>query len=489
MEKIKNTIVKPPLKIIKVENIGGRYPLGSAYRQADPVDLSEYGYVEKEYVISGLANVYLWPKEEDRPLIRVKDAPYTSRFLIRKPSSADRFSGVVALENFNNSKTIDFAPCAWGLCWEHILESGDAWVGYDVQHAGFRTLKEYDPERYAGIDFGFPNPVPPEERGPLGWHVLREELPKHGMTYTLELPDDFEKGLMFDMSFQIAALMKRCMPGDPLHGYKIKKVCGAAVADFNLYIAGFHPYMTIDGENPVFDGYLKYMSGSGGEISREADMWWHDDERSMRYCSVPVIKIETAGDMRNVLPHPSWACLRRMQDGDEPGRQMRWYELAGVALRFCFRNDWLPYACKEDYEKLGARQTARDDFEFENQTARHIIAGAYRNLKDWMLKGIAPPRAPVIEMAGEYPDVDFVLDEFGNHIGGVRSPYVDVPIASFSDDGSVVMFSREKRNELYGSKENYVRKVAQAAQRMVKERWILPAGAVSIIEQAENIAW
>lgn len=55
---------------------------------------------------------------------------------------------------------------------------------------------------------------------------------------------------------------------------------------------------------------------------------------------------------------------------------------------------------------------------------RHIYAGAYHNLKLWILQGILPPKADVIQLTGEYPKMDFVVDEHGNHIGGVRHPYM-----------------------------------------------------------------
>ena len=38
------------------------YPFGAADHQLVPQDLAKSGYVEEEYLVSGLANVYDWPQ-------------------------------------------------------------------------------------------------------------------------------------------------------------------------------------------------------------------------------------------------------------------------------------------------------------------------------------------------------------------------------------------------------------------------------------------
>lgn len=88
-----------------------------------------------------------------------------------------------------------------------------------------------------------------------------------------------------------------------------------------------------------------------------------------------------------------------------------------------------------------------------------------------------------LELHGEYPNVEFDLDSNGNHIGGVRSSYVDVPVASYLDDGRVEMFSPEKLDALYGTPEAYAAKVDEYLAQMVSDRWLLPRGAQQISNQ------
>ena len=492
MKQISRMTVLPPEHIIRLPYSPAHPPLGSCLRQRNPDNLESMGYVEEEYIISGFSNVYLWPESESRPVVRVSGAPYTTRILVRKPSSPDSFSGVVCMENFNNSNRIDMSKVGWTICKDVIVQNGDAWVGYDVQKVGFRTLSEFDPDRYAPYHLAFNNPLPKEERGPLGWHVLREAFAKKGITPALEVPDDFEKGLMFDMSYQLAVLLRRCAPGDPLEGYSVKAVCGAAVADFNLYVAGFDPYFRRSDGGPVFDGYLKVMAGAGGEISREADAWQSDDPRSMVPAEVPFIKIETAGDMRDILPHPSMACKRRMQDLDLPDRKVCWYELAGIAVTFTERRDQDVRPCDDDLRWL--KLPPLDPWPpcpYIPYAGIRLIEGAYANLRLWILNGVAPPHMKEPLHLEEKADgsVSFLLDSWGNHIGGVRSPYVDVPVASYSDDGSVKLLSPSLLTSLYTSPAEYARRVEEAAFRMLSERWILPAGVRQIVCQARTFRW
>ena len=133
--------VFPPREVIKLPIPEGYHPLSSAYLQEKPTDLAAYGYVEEEYIIRSAGNIYLWPKEKSRPVIRAADAPFCSRFLLRKPADPGKFSGVVVFEAFNNGGRISHPTCLWPSANEYLMESGDAWIGVEVQYLGFASLK------------------------------------------------------------------------------------------------------------------------------------------------------------------------------------------------------------------------------------------------------------------------------------------------------------------------------------------------------------
>src|SRR5439155_609024 len=71
------------------------YPFGAADHTLVPQDLKSLGYVEEEFLITGIANVYDWA-ELGPASVRVSNAPYTTRVLVRRPISRSKFSGNVA---------------------------------------------------------------------------------------------------------------------------------------------------------------------------------------------------------------------------------------------------------------------------------------------------------------------------------------------------------------------------------------------------------
>ena len=119
---------------------------------------------------------------------------------------------------------------------------------------------------------------------------------------------------------------------------------------------------------------------------------------------------------------------------------------------------------------------------------------ALHHLLEWVDKGISPPRADrvLIDRNTDNDGSLMVLDEHGNPAGGIRNPYVDVPVAKYTAQnvltatakpGSEIMcrlsvwetpFSKAKLTDLYGSKENYVRLVEQNLDKQEAMGWSLP---------------
>jgi hypothetical protein len=64
-------------------------------------DLAPDDYVEEEYLVSGAANIYRYTNDAAQsPEVEVDtaDEPYTTRILLRRPASPDRFNGTVFVE-------------------------------------------------------------------------------------------------------------------------------------------------------------------------------------------------------------------------------------------------------------------------------------------------------------------------------------------------------------------------------------------------------
>lgn len=473
------------------------YPLNMACRQTDPIDLGKYGYVEEEYLVSGPANVYAWKGTSGRPRIRSSNCPYCTRIIVRKPASASSFSGSVMVEMMHGGCKIDNPSIGWGTSFEHILESGDAYVGISVAGTTFKALKEFDSARYAALEMK--NPLPPEERGPYGNMASSPDQLESAKGGVMEDDPGREKGLDMDMVSQVAAMIKRGKKGTPFHGYGAERayLIGVTFGEIPCYVSAVLPYSMLVGDTPVYDGVIIYMSGRAGNLNREEDALSWDDPRCKCGGPVPIVRIQTAGDLRGTEPHPLWACMYRCGNSDEPGNLSRCYEVAGASLRFCARSDVMVYPGPEEIKAAGV-----DNIDHESNSLRgyrgpgprvsvmqHILACTFRNLKDWTEKGIPLPAAPYIEMTGGYPDADFVLDDHGNQKGGVRSHYVDVPAATYLDNGDIIPFTSKKLSEMYGTRENWLRRVSDRLDRMVKERWILEAGAKALFAEAERMPW
>ena len=90
-------------------------------------------------------------------------------------------------------------------------------------------------------------------------------------------------------------------------------------------------------------------------------------------------------------------------------------------------------------------------------------------------------------MEGEFPDADFALDEHGNPKGGVRSPYVDVPVRTFTWVDDFTVFSRitpfgpEKLKSLYLTRRDYFEKCVRSVMRMIGDGFLLPEDAADIL--------
>ena len=134
------------------------HAFGGAAYTLRPEDLGAQGYVEEEFFVSGKANVYDWPATG--AVVRTADAPYTTRVLVRRPKDRAKFSGRVVVEMLNPSNLMDL-NIGWAIQHDETRASGDAWVGITAKPIAVVTLKTFDPQRYAALNWS--NPLPPDD--------------------------------------------------------------------------------------------------------------------------------------------------------------------------------------------------------------------------------------------------------------------------------------------------------------------------------------
>jgi hypothetical protein len=453
------------------------YPFNAADRQYVPVDLGSSGYIEEEFIISGRANIYQWYYSFTSPAtVKTSDSPYTTRILVRRPEDPKRFSGNVMVEPFNWAEGYDKPWGGWGESWSYFLAHDDAWVGITIRPSSVIALKNFNPERYSPLSFK--NPVP-----------LNQTCPNPGSYPTPSSPLT-EDGLAWDIISNVGALMRNNSASSPMAGYRVDYVyaCGATGGDLSAYVSAIHPLAKFDNGKPIFDGYVIKCTGSPGSINQCEPKPKPDDPRCKLYADVPIIRVQTQGDIFGVGFHPDWSYLQRRPDGDKPGEQFRLYEVAGSYTQNSYPRRAFPckddvIAAKIDLQKSHWEMGEVPEHEFP---LNYIMNGAFANLDLWVRKGVLPPRADRLSTIGEYPDVKFALDAYGNIQGGVRTPFVDVPLAVYTSDSKVIPLKKETLKQLYPTHGDYVRKVIKSTDSLLKERWVTETDAEAIKEKARN---
>jgi hypothetical protein len=122
-----------------------------------------------------------------------------------------------------------------------------------------------------------------------------------------------------------------------------------------------------------------------------------------------------------------------------------------------------------------------------------LVKASLHALERWVRLGIPPTRAPRLQLSGE----EFVVDELGNVRGGIRTSYVDAPIAKLSGlgqtgggfcfiFGTTELFDETTLDSLYPDHASYVAAVEAATDRAVRARFLLRPDARLIKEQAKG---
>lgn len=127
-----------------------------------------------------------------------------------------------------------------------------------------------------------------------------------------------------------------------------------------------------------------------------------------------------------------------------------------------------------------------------------VLRAALKSLNLWVKDGVEPPKAQPITMNR----AQIARDDDGNALGGIRTPYVDVPIAEYLPQntnlagqgcdammcalfGGTEPFTDARLNELYSSHEDYVQKFTASANEAASAGFILETELQQIIADAQ----
>jgi hypothetical protein len=119
------------------------------------VNLSEAGYAEREFTMSGGATVYrqsgIWSSNGRWGVSASQsNGPYTTRLLVRYPTNPAKFNGTVVFEWLNDTTGGDQDP-VWAQLYNELISKGFAYVGVTAQRPGMKDLVAWDPQRYGSL--------------------------------------------------------------------------------------------------------------------------------------------------------------------------------------------------------------------------------------------------------------------------------------------------------------------------------------------------
>jgi hypothetical protein len=126
----------------------------------------------------------------------------------------------------------------------------------------------------------------------------------------------------------------------------------------------------------------------------------------------------------------------------------------------------------------------------------YVINSAFARINEWVEFGLPPAPAPRFKYTSLSP-ATFAYDSNGNVVGGIRTPFVDVPVARLSGVsaggagfcvlfGSTTPFSQTQLAELYRSHGAFVSQFAFATIRSAAKGWILPHQVRALIKAADD---
>ncbi len=457
------------------------YPFGAADHTRIPENLAAIGYVEEEYFVSGLANVYTWPKPGPA-VVRTANAPYTTRILVRRPAKVSNFSGNVVVEPLNPSNLFDL-NLGWGLMHDQLIRNGDIWVGVTVKPVSMQALKKFDPVRYAPLSMD--NPLPLSD-------------PNNCATVPSDSSRTTENGLAWDIYSQVGELLRGKTAKNPVYYGGKKPRNPLELYGFGYSQTGGYMYDYINGVAPlakaqtghsIYDAYI--VAVAGGDFAGlypinqcEAVPPVTDPRRQLSNVGVPIIHVMSQSDyLRGITA--------RRPDSDVPSDAYRQYEMAGAGhatpgeLNFA--------AAPADIIKAGVAVPPMDCNEGpRSRFPSSIFFDAYlRNLDQWVRRGIAPPHGSPIVVENGAP----VLDRWGNVVGGLRSPYLDVPTSTWFGSstgpsfcviaGHEVPFSKGLLRQIYPTHADYVQAVTKDTRALVRQGFITASDGSMLIREAQ----
>ncbi|MDR7079297.1 hypothetical protein J2Y03_004355 [Neobacillus niacini] len=446
------------------------HPFSSMYSSSGKVDIwNDYGYEEKEFFLSGKANVYSI-NEKNEPYIKSSNNDYTTRMIVRFPEDPSKFSGRVYVDILNASSGVDLED-TFGRSYDWYMNEGHAYIGITSKTDTINALKRFDSERYAD----------------LNWQVNGKD----------------ENGLFWDMLSQLGTKLRSESAGDLLGGLSPEHVylSGQSQSGFylNTYITLFDKLLNNSNNGkPLFNGYMNLVGPGTTNVHSNGPQ----PKVTYSDTSVPYIVIMSEFEHRfgNIPNFPEY---ERKADSSTAKNKFRFYEVAGTP-----HTDPTLAVIPNSAEialgnGVGRPPKVYDPGHYESDLNLQIfVNAAQENMHIWATKGTPAPSAQ--DKWINYNESNSngrtiyspKTDEHGNALGGIRAPMIEYPIATyyasrnglpFETNGSMVFFTADKIAKLYPDyTQDYKKPFIEQAKKLLKERYIIKEGYDKLVKYANE---
>jgi len=445
------------------------YTPGTAF-YARPLlyDEGEVGYRETEYFFSGTATSYIATDELGSDgiwsIAAADAARYKSRIVVDRPVNEADFNGTVVVEWFNVTSGIDSSP-DWNQMHTELTREGYVWVGVSAQ--------------FAGIEGG---------DTPFGIPLKSLDWERYG---SLHHPGD---SFSYDIFSQAAQAVRNPVGLDPLEGLQVQRMIavGQSQSAYRMatYVNAIHPTIAL------FDGFIIHSRGSdSSDLSQEPQV---------------VVKTPSPVYIRTDLPEPVLALqseydvLNSKDSRQSDSAGYRLWEVAGAAHADLYTSQAKGSLDKGDDPAVAdvwsSTEVQKPFLECPlpiNDGPSHWVAkAAVAAVNRWITTGEAAPSAPllVVNVGG----TGYEIDSVGNAKGGIRTPYVDAPVATLSglgqpqtNDfcrlyGTTELFDGAQLSALYPDKQAYIDAIDKASDEAVTAGFLLPPDAELIKTRART---
>jgi Alpha/beta hydrolase domain len=428
------------------------------------LDLGPLGYEGVEFIYTGTANSYqpVAPLTTDGKWTTKSDASetYSSRLVVWRPKNPRKFNGTVFVEWMNVTNGHYDSPVDWRYDHNEVIREGAVWIGVSAQGIGVNGAKMADALRYQALSHP---------------------------------GDSFSYDIFGQAGMVIRQQVARILPG-----MKISKLIAdgesQSAGRFVTYIDGVHQH------HKVYDGFFLHSRFRGGAALAQSPQ--------------SPVTAPTALAIRNDLDVPVFVFESEF-DVNGPTRQpntdnFRLWEVAGTSH-------------VDKYQSFGVaddgKSAAKIADEYANALLLHpvadtilgtvceapgnagadyfVINAAIHHMQAWVAHKKLPPVSPLMTLVTLDP-VKVSDDDHGNGMGGIRTPFVDVPVAKLGPQGegpgfcrlggSTTPFSPQQLRALYRSPADFVAKWSASTDDTIRKGFILTADRRRLVEIGDKLS-